>query len=103
MPFKYKEFEWARCCHVIEHTNDADQACRELIRIAKAGILAFPSPQAEQLFGRRDHNYYVYVDRGRLLFVRKRHGCYGIPRSVTRCELQQTFEWQGSFDWQVVG
>jgi hypothetical protein len=100
--FRNKEFDYARCWHVIEHTEDPDRACRELQRIARAGILAFPTPQAEHLFGRRDHNYYVYVDRGRLLFVRKRHPCYGIPRALTGCELEVRFPWEGSFSWQVV-
>lgn len=100
--FKDKEFDYSRCWHVLEHTNDANKACSELIRISKRGIIGFPTAQAEQLFGRKDHNFFVYVDRGRLLFVRKRYPCYGIPRAVTRCELGVTFEWEGGFDWQVV-
>ena len=100
--FKDKEFDFARCHHVIEHVNDPDAACRELIRIARAGIISFPPPQAEMMFGRRDHNFFVFVDRGRLLFVKKRHASYGVPRAVTRCELNVNFEWEGFFDWQVV-
>lgn len=102
MPFKEKEFDFARCHHVIEHVQDPDAACRELIRIARAGLLSFPPPQAEILFGRQDHRWFVFIDRGRLLFVRKRNPSYGVPRSVTRCELNVDFRWEGSFDWQVV-
>ena len=102
MPFGNKEFDFARAHHVIEHTVKPDAACSELIRIAKAGILSFPPPQAEMMFGRRDHLWYVFVDRGRLLFVKKRHASYGVPRAVTRCELNVNFEWEDSFDWQVV-
>ena len=101
-PFKDKEFDFARCHHVIEHTQDPDKACRELIRIAKAGIISFPPPQAEMMYGRKDHNWYVFIDRGRLLFVQKFHASLGIPRSVTRSELNVDFHWEGSFDWQVV-
>lgn len=100
--FDDQQFDYARCHHVIEHVQDPDKACRELIRIARAGILSFPPPQAEMLFGRKDHNWFVFVDRGRLLFVKKRHPCYGVPRSVTRCELNVDFHWEGSFAWQVV-
>lgn len=102
MPFGDKSFDFARCHHSIEHTNDPGRACAELIRIARAGILSFPPPQAEILFGRRDHNWFVFVDRGRLLFIKKRHASYGVPRAVTRCELNVNFSWEGSFDFQVV-
>lgn len=102
MPFKDKEFDYARCHHVIEHTTDPDKACSELVRIAQAGILSFPPPQAEMMFGRKDHNWFVFVDRNRLLFVKKRHPSYGVPRRVTGCQLNVNFEWEGSFDWQVV-
>jgi len=102
MLFDDKQFEFARCHHVIEHVDDPDRACRELCRIAEAGILSFPPPQAEIMFGRKDHNWFVFVDRGRLLFVRKRNPSYGVPRAVTRCELNVDFHWKGGFEWQVV-
>jgi len=100
--FQDKEFDYARCHHVIEHVNDPDAACTQLIRIAKAGIISFPTPQAELMFGRRDHNWFVFVDRGRLLFVRKRYPCFGVPRRVTYCELNVDFNWEGSFKWITV-
>lgn len=102
MPFNDKEFDYARCHHVIEHTQDPDRACSELVRIAKAGILSFPPPQAEMMFGRKEHNWFVYVDRGRLLFVKKRHPSYGVPRKRTGCELNVDFHWKDSFKWIVV-
>jgi ubiquinone/menaquinone biosynthesis C-methylase UbiE len=100
--FHDKEFDYARCHHVIEHTNDPDLACSELIRIAKAGIFSFPTPQAELMFGRRDHNWFVFVDRGRLLFVKKRNPSLGIERRLTGCELNVDFKWEGSFKWVTV-
>jgi ubiquinone/menaquinone biosynthesis C-methylase UbiE len=102
MPFKDKEFDYARCHHVIEHTEDPAKACSELVRIAKAGIISFPPPQAELMFGRKEHKWFVFVDRGRLLFVKKRHPAYGIPRKQTGCELNVNFEWKDSFKWVVV-
>jgi SAM-dependent methyltransferase len=100
--FVDKEFDWVRCHHAIEHCMDPDKACSELQRVGKAGIISFPPPQAEMMFGRRDHRWYVFVDRGRLLFINKWHPSKGIPRVVTRCELNVDFRWEGSFDWQVV-
>ena len=102
MPFEDKEFDYARCHHVIEHTQNPDLACNELIRIAKAGIISFPPMQAEIQFGRKDHNWFVCIDKGRLLFIKKRHPSYGVPRRVTMCELNVDFHWTDSFCWQVV-
>lgn len=100
--FTDKQFDWVRSNHSLEHCIDPDKACAEIIRVGKAGIISFPPPQAEMLFGRRDHNWYIFVDRGRLLFVSKWHDSLGIPRAVTRCELNVNFTWQDSFEWQVV-
>ena len=102
MPFKDKEFDYARCNHVIEHTEDPGKACSELVRIAKAGILSFPPPQAELMFGRKEHRWFVFVDKGRLLFVAKRNPSYGVPLKQTRCELNVNYEWKDSFEWIVV-
>lgn len=100
--FKDKEFDFARCHHVLEHVSDPNRACAELIRIARAGLISFPTPQAEIQFGRKDHNWFIFIDRGRLLFLRKRNPSYDIPRAVTGCELNVNFPWEGSFQWQVV-
>lgn len=108
MPFKDKEFDYARCHHVIEHVNDPDAACSELIRIAKAGIVAFPTAQAEIMFGRPDHNWFVFWENRRrrsvprLLFIRKRYPSYGVLREVTWCETGRDFEWVDSFEWQII-
>ena len=100
--FTRTQFDFARCHHVLEHTQDPDKACNELIRIAKAGIISFPPMQAEIQFGRKDHRWFVCIDKGRLLFIKKRHPSYGIPRRVTMCELNVNFEWEESFRWQTV-
>jgi SAM-dependent methyltransferase len=102
MPFPDKEFDFARCHHVIEHVQDPEKACSELIRIAKAGVLSFPPMQAEIMFGRRDHRWFVTIDRGRLLFIKKRHPSYGIPRRLTGCEINVNFAWTDTFEYQVV-
>lgn len=100
--YKTKQFDYVRCWHALEHTNDPAKACEEIMRVGKAGIFGLPKPQACILFGRSDHNFLVFLDRGRLLIIRKRFPTYGVPRSVTRCDLAYTFEWEGSFEYQVV-
>lgn len=100
--FQNKEFDYARCHHVIEHVDDPDRACAELQRIAKAGVISFPPPQAEMLFGRKDHNWYVFVDHGRLVFVEKFHPSLGVPRSQCGVELNVDFAWEDSFRWLTI-
>lgn len=99
MPFNDKEFDYARCHHVIEHTDDPDKACRELIRIAKAGVLYFPTPQAEMLFGKGEHNWFVFQDQLGLIFVAKRLPSYGIEMMCTKGAV---FNWINNFVWVVI-
>lgn len=100
--FADKEFDFARCHHVIEHVNDPEKACSELIRIAKAGAITFPTLQAEIMWGRPDHNWFVAIDRGRLYFITKQHPSYGTRKQFPRCEWDVTFNWEGSFNWVIV-
>ena len=100
--FDYQQFDWVRSHHSIEHTVDPDKACREMIRVGKAGIISYPPMWSCLLFGRADHRWFVTEDHGRLVFIRKRHPSYGVPRRVVGTELNRDFRWQGSFRWQVV-
>ncbi|HEY2901936.1 MAG TPA: class I SAM-dependent methyltransferase [Polyangia bacterium] len=43
MPFADKEFDFVYCSHVLEHVDDPDQACRELMRVGKRGYLETPT------------------------------------------------------------
>jgi len=112
--FKDKEFDFAWCHHVIEHVQDPAKACAEMVRVAKAGILYFPSVEIEILCGRDDHNWMVFPDykRNHLLFIKKRFkSFYGqggkrkIPVEEARrwvAQQQKPFEWKDSFTWTVV-
>lgn len=109
--FKDKEFDYAYCHHVIEHVNDPNKACSELIRIAKAGALYFPTVQADILFGRTDHNWLLFqVKPNHILFIKKRFPSYygqgtkNLPEGVRPwTALQQpVFRWEGDFKWIVV-
>ena len=100
--FADKMFDWVRCHHCLEHCIDPDKSCKEIIRVGKAGIISFPHSQAEMMFGRVDHKWFMFVDHGRLLFIKKRYPCYGVPRKATGCELNVNFVWKDSFRWQVV-
>lgn len=72
LPFSDKEFDFAYSHHVFEHVEDPLTACREMMRIAKSGVIITPSILADLLFGRSYHKWLV-MDRGNtLMFFRKR-------------------------------
>lgn len=48
LPFKDKTFDYVYASHVLEHTRDPEAACKELMRIARAGYIETPSPFFEQ-------------------------------------------------------
>jgi SAM-dependent methyltransferase len=43
MPFADKEFDFVYCSHVLEHVQDPERACRELMRVGKRGYLETPT------------------------------------------------------------
>ena len=72
LPFKDKEFDFAYSHHVFEHLDDPAAACREMVRIAKAGAIITPAPFAELAFGRPYHRWLVTERAGKLIFLSKR-------------------------------
>ncbi len=72
LPFRDKEFDFAYSHHVFEHLDDPATACREMVRIAKAGAIITPAPFAEFAFGRPYHRWLVTERAGKLIFLNKR-------------------------------
>jgi SAM-dependent methyltransferase len=71
LPFKDKTFDYVYASHVLEHTLDPEAACRELMRIARAGYIETPSPFYEQGYnypaperGWSFHRWFVYLGKG---------------------------------------
>lgn len=48
LPFTKKAFDFVYASHVLEHVEDPDQACREIMRVGAAGYIESPSPFLEQ-------------------------------------------------------
>lgn len=79
LPFKDKTFDYVYASHVLEHTRDPEAACKELMRIARAGYIETPSPFFEQGYnypnaerGWSFHRWFVYLGEGdRLTFEPK--------------------------------
>ncbi len=72
LPFQNKEFDFAYSHHVFEHLDDPATACREMMRIAKAGVIITPSYFSEIIFGREYHRWLVMDRKDTLYFFRKR-------------------------------
>ncbi len=47
MPFADKEFDFVYCSHVLEHANDPEKACRELMRVGKRGYIETPTREKD--------------------------------------------------------
>jgi SAM-dependent methyltransferase len=70
LPFKDGTFDYVYACHVLEHTDRPAEACRELMRVARAGYIETPSPFFEQGYnypkpdrGWSFHKWFVWADR----------------------------------------
>lgn len=71
MPFEDKEFDFVYCSHVLEHTDNPEKACSELMRVAKRGYIETPS-RGKDLFLNTprvsNHNWSVSNVNGKLIF-----------------------------------
>ena len=82
LPFKDKQFDFAYSHHVFEHLEDPATACREMMRIAKAGVIITPSYFAEIIFGRPYHRWLV-MDRDNTIFFFRKRAFENLPFGLT--------------------
>lgn len=47
LPFKDKEFDFVYCAHVLEHVEDPEKACLELMRVGKRGYIETPTRMSD--------------------------------------------------------
>jgi len=92
MPFEDKEFDFAICNQVLEHTLDPAQACDELTRIAKRGFFSTPTALWEKLFGRTYHKWILWEEGDTTVFKKKPKD-YSVSDKVLPCD-QWYAEWQ---------
>lgn len=71
LPFADKSFDFAYSHHVFEHLSDPRRACREMCRIARAGVIITPSIFAELAFGRPYHRWLVIARGNTIVFIEK--------------------------------
>lgn len=72
-PFGDKEFDFVYCSHVLEHVDNPEAACRELMRIGKRGYIETPKKFKDILFNTAkisNHKWSIDIINGVLTFVK---------------------------------
>jgi ubiquinone/menaquinone biosynthesis C-methylase UbiE len=71
LPFKAKSVDYIYCSHVLEHIEDPERACAELMRVGKAGYIETPTLMKDSLFAWAEdihHKWHVVHINNRLVF-----------------------------------
>lgn len=79
LPYRSGSFDFVYASHILEHVQDPDLACAEIVRVGSAGYVETPSPFLEQGLAMLDtqspdqwiHKWLVFVAGGRLVFEPK--------------------------------
>ncbi|KKP95270.1 MAG: Methyltransferase type 11 [Candidatus Moranbacteria bacterium GW2011_GWE1_36_7] len=70
-PFKDKEFDYVICSHVIEHVEDVESFLNEIVRVAKAGYIEFPTVYYEYLYNFDPHLNFVSLKNDTIFWMPK--------------------------------
>ena len=126
-PFSDKEFDFVYCSHVLEHVDDPETACRELMRIGKRGYIETPTRAKDLFFATAKishHKWAVSQENGVLVFTEytpsdleglgtnllldmncaprnKREKALAALEYVKPDQLNTMFSWKGSFEFCV--
>lgn len=126
-PFADKEFDFVYCSHVLEHVENPEAACRELMRIGKRGYIETPSRTKDLMFStarQSNHRWAVSLENDVLVFTEytaqdldglgtnvlldmnctprnAREKAIAALEYVKPYQLNTMFMWEGSFDFTV--
>jgi MoaA/NifB/PqqE/SkfB family radical SAM enzyme len=71
MPFENRQFDFVNCSHVLEHTEKPENACEELMRVARRGYIETPTSAKDLWLNSADisnHRWAVAIEDGVLVF-----------------------------------
>jgi SAM-dependent methyltransferase len=71
LPLRDKSIDFAYCSHVLEHVDDPNAACSELVRVARGGYIETPNLAKDLLFAWSDrirHKWHVVAINNTLYF-----------------------------------
>ena len=83
LPFAADSFDFVYASHILEHVESPEAACREIMRVGRAGYIETPSPFLEQGLALRDescpdhwfHRWFVFSPSP---------GCWPLSRNRSR-------------------
>lgn len=68
LPFSDKAFDWVICFHVLEHVENPQSACDELMRVAEKGFIEVPRKWTEYFAGHPAHRWLIDLVDNALVF-----------------------------------
>ena len=68
LPFRDKSFDFVICRQVLEHSRNPFQFIKEIQRVGKRGVIICPRAFREEIFGWKDHCWWITSESGRLIF-----------------------------------
>lgn len=70
LPFRDKEFDFIYCSHVLEHVDDPQKACKEIMRVGKRGYIETPTRLSDMVYNFSYlHRWNVNVVGKSLIFI----------------------------------
>lgn len=111
MPFKDNAFDFSFSSHLLEHVEDPGKVIKEMMRISRAGYLEVPNGVLEVIEPFNSHLWFVFQDKGKLIFYRKTKKLHDILRlnslrySYLLNGVREPFiriYWKGSISFEIV-
>ena len=87
LPFRDRSFDVVVCSHVLEHVDDPEKACHELMRVARRGYIETPTYCKDVLFAWTGHIHkwhIVQINNALVFFEYNRRQREGIRASAWR-------------------
>lgn len=78
LPFKDKAFDYIICRQVIEHSPNPLLFSKEMERVGNRGVIVCPHAIREKLFGWKYHQWYIFRDKNKLIFIPKKEKIFSI-------------------------
>lgn len=111
IPLPDKSCDFVVASHILEHMDDPEALCKELMRIGKAGYIEFPSVITELTNSNAVHKWMQIVVGNTIIFIGKPnflHGDWDISRPELLVKIYQRIflyahlTWKDSFNVVVI-
>ncbi len=103
MPFLDKSFDIVICSQTLEHVDNPEKACAELVRVGRSGFITAPNETVERRrYERREKLYHKWLikQRGTHLDFYLRSLVPSLPM-MEHPSQGVDMAWKGSFTWSV--